>query len=299
MQGKRIPRILFILGLFLILFYLETFAQGQGFEARYENNQRPSYNLPQQPYYPGINLPPPPVQRPYYLGINLPPNYLRTAPVNDATLTRGTPISPNSSAIPANIPVGSSILSTPLGISTTTQARLTPRQIETITLFIHGLGDSSLDGNRGPQLNGDSGMVRRFNWSGSIFDTRTAIKDFAAQIIAASSEAQLRGARLNIIGYSWGATIAYYAIKKVGNENGIKVDNFMTFGSPLPFHNKPGNVSSWTNFLSWRDPISWLSRTSSADRHITVPSARHWEYWGIPMVTNSIERILRGSRNQG
>ncbi|MFH1441303.1 MAG: RHS repeat-associated core domain-containing protein, partial [Candidatus Omnitrophota bacterium] len=156
----------------------------------------------------------------------------------------------------------------PLGLKTLIINGMSP--LATLTGGLFGESQAGYSGDLGRELKSLGEDVTEVLWSGNIFD-KGAYNVVTEKIINASLNTQKSGEPLNVIAYSWGAVIA----GEVLSATNIKVDNFITMGSPSILG---GSINGRnTNIWSLADPLSYGSAWSG----IFNPN-QHDIYKGIP-----------------
>jgi RHS repeat-associated protein len=151
------------------------------------------------------------------------------------------------------------------------------------TIIIHGIGaghEPGYSGQLADQLRAQGEVVWEFHWSGDIGDTGKTISSFKEAASFVSARSTSKGESFNVIAHSYGGLISYSAI----SSSNVSVDNYITMGSPLGNVSTPSNVSNWTNFFSFIDPISSYSFGAN---NIPVLS-NHTGYWSHSTVIGNI-----------
>ena len=140
--------------------------------------------------------------------------------------------------------------------------------------------------------------LHTFIWSRNPLDSAVAVAELMDTIQALSGKAFAEGRPFHIYAHSWGTVLSHTALKKLSREGRyVKVDNWVTTGSPLVPGNKiinryvnymaekgnlertvsmPGNVKHWVNIWGRRDLIS-NSISSCANNIQSDTSASYYE----------------------
>lgn len=149
--------------------------------------------------------------------------------------------------------------------------------------------------------------IKTYTWSRDPADTRGVVDDLKTNIKQAYEVAKNDNRSLIIVGHSWGSAMSYKALEELGSE--VKVDSFVTMGSPLNADNvavkkftdskfkeieiissttktstpavviehplkieKPKGVDKWINYWANGDIIS--GSIPSADRNIQIDKGK-------------------------
>ena len=149
--------------------------------------------------------------------------------------------------------------------------------------------------------------IKTYTWSRDTVDTRKVVDDLKTNIKQAYEVAKNDNRALIIVGHSWGSAMSYKALEELGSE--VKVDSFITMGSPLNADNvavkkftdskfkevevipstttlstqaaiiekplkieKPKGVDKWINYWANGDIIS--GSIPSADRNIQIDKGK-------------------------
>ena len=160
-----------------------------------------------------------------------------------------------------------------------------------LTVIIHGLGkhDEGYSKRLAEVLRSQGETVIEYQWPGHLATHDILVKNLTAQMKNYEQLARSLGENFNVVSHSWGSVLGYESIAK----SGANVDNFITMGSPLiGSWPKPENVNFWKNFISYRDPISLLSKFCQADEIHTSFHVSHFGYWNDSSIISDISNIL-------
>jgi len=107
------------------------------------------------------------------------------------------------------------------------------------TLIIHGIThhDSGYSRGLGNSLEASGEKIKEVIWSGNLLDFN-AFNQIQNEIKQAAAIAKARNEPLNIIGHSWGGVLTSSALR----ETRIRVENFVTIGTPYFNFNRPSKV---------------------------------------------------------
>lgn len=131
-------------------------------------------------------------------------------------------------------------------------------------------------------------QAETYIWSRNAKDSAIAVEGLIARITELSQKAKLENKALHIVAHSWGSLLSHTALHRLSRtDSNIKIDNFITAGSPLIPSNaivgrfvkkmvkkggleqqvsKPINVKNWVNVWGKRDMISNFIPQSTCNR---------------------------------
>lgn len=166
------------------------------------------------------------------------------------------------------------------------------------TLIIHGMSIGTphkpgYSGQIGKILESAGETVKEVIWTGNPAEKNISLK-IQNEIKQAAQIAKARGEPLNIIGHSWGGVLASSALR----ETHIRVDNFVTLGTPYFNFSRPGGVVRYANIISKGDIFGLLSIFNLTAKQIGATSDFeslidiHQSYWNDPEVINTILRMF-------
>ena len=152
--------------------------------------------------------------------------------------------------------------------------------------------------------------METYFWSRNAIDSAKVLPGLMDKIKSLSAKAAQEGKPFYIFSHSWGTILSHTALHRLSrSDNKVKVDTWITSGSPLVPSNKivrnfsnyminkgglekqvsqPSNVSSWVNVWGKHDIISNEIRQCPVNYEMDKPAREYennisfWSFYGIP-----------------